>query len=223
MEFQEFTGDNVDLAINEAITRLQVPSSELEYEIINRESAGFLGFGKKPAKIRARRKSATKSAEPKRTQPPKSERQERRDKPPKKEFHGEQKDFHENKKEIREKPEVSNNREQKPLTEPNKVEEGKESRDFRETKTDFKKGRNKFKKGGEKRPRREQPYPDRREFKKELESTKPAAREKVQEVKAVVRTEEEIQTITDSAVTFLKGVFAAMRRCPSQKRKSGEK
>ena len=54
MEFQEFTGDNVDLAINEACTRLQVPSFELEYEVINKESAGFLGFGKKPARICAR-------------------------------------------------------------------------------------------------------------------------------------------------------------------------
>lgn len=56
MEFQEFTGDNVDLAINEACTRLQVPSFELEYEVISKESAGFLGFGKKPARIRARKK-----------------------------------------------------------------------------------------------------------------------------------------------------------------------
>ena len=36
MEFQEFTGDNVDLAINEACTRLQVPSFELEYEVISK-------------------------------------------------------------------------------------------------------------------------------------------------------------------------------------------
>ena len=56
MEFQEFTGDNVDLAINEACTRLQVPSFELEYEVISKESAGFLGFGKKPARISARKK-----------------------------------------------------------------------------------------------------------------------------------------------------------------------
>ena len=56
MDFQEFTGDNVDLAINEACTRLQVPSFELEYEVISKESAGFLGFGKKPARIRARKK-----------------------------------------------------------------------------------------------------------------------------------------------------------------------
>ncbi len=61
MEFQEFTGDNVDLAINEACTRLQVPSDELEYEIISRESAGFLGFGKKPARIRARKKEVVES------------------------------------------------------------------------------------------------------------------------------------------------------------------
>ena len=66
MEFQEFTGDNVDLAINEACTRLQVPSFELEYEVINKESAGFLGFGKKPARIRARKKEVQENvkAEP---------------------------------------------------------------------------------------------------------------------------------------------------------------
>ena len=73
MEFQEFTGDNVDLAINEACTRLQVPSFELEYEVINKESAGFLGFGKKPARIRARKKEVQENvkAEPKQKQEPK--------------------------------------------------------------------------------------------------------------------------------------------------------
>lgn len=73
MEFQEFTGDNVDLAINEACTRLQVPSFELEYEVISKESAGFLGFGKKPARIRARKKEVqeTVKAEPKQKQEPK--------------------------------------------------------------------------------------------------------------------------------------------------------
>ena len=73
MEFQEFTGDNVDLAINEACTRLQVPSFELEYEVINKESAGFLGFGKKPARIRARKKEVqeTVKAEPIQKQEPK--------------------------------------------------------------------------------------------------------------------------------------------------------
>ena len=73
MEFQEFTGDNVDLAINEACTRLQVPSFELEYEVINKESAGFLGFGKKPARIRARKKEVQEKvkAEPMQKQEPK--------------------------------------------------------------------------------------------------------------------------------------------------------
>lgn len=73
MEFQEFTGDNVDLAINEACTRLQVPSFELEYEVISKESAGFLGFGKKPARIRARKKEVqqTVKAEPKQKPEPK--------------------------------------------------------------------------------------------------------------------------------------------------------
>lgn len=210
-EFQEFTGDNVDLAINEAITKLQVPSSELEYEVINKESAGFLGFGKKPAKIRARRKVAEKPAEMKKSQPAGPVKPERREKPVNKDIRSEQISPREN-KEVKEKKEVCENRDQKSVSDAVKAEENKDVKELREPKQEFRKGRQRYKKNADRRPRREQPHQDRREPRKDAEPVRerPPVRERVQEVKPVVRTEEEIQAISDAAVTFLKGVFAAM-------------
>lgn len=46
----------VDDAITEASIQLGIPSSELEYDIIEKGSAGFLGIGMKQAVIAARRK-----------------------------------------------------------------------------------------------------------------------------------------------------------------------
>ena len=210
-EFQEFTGDNVDLAINEAITKLQVPSSELEYEVINRESAGFLGFGKKPAKIRARRKVSDKPVEQKKSQLAKPVKPERREKLVKKDIRNEQVPSRED-KEVKEKAEIRESREQKSVSDTLKVEENRDTKEFRETKPEFKTGRQRYKKSGDRRPRREQFHQERREFRKDTEPVRerPPVRERVQEVKPVVRTEEEIQAISDAAVTFLKGVFAAM-------------
>lgn len=56
-EFTTFTGKNVDEAVNNALLKLQVPSDRLEYEVVEKGSAGLLGFiGARPAVIRARRK-----------------------------------------------------------------------------------------------------------------------------------------------------------------------
>ena len=54
MEFMEFTAKTVDDAITAACQKFLVPSSKLEYEVIEEGSAGFLGFNSKPARIRAR-------------------------------------------------------------------------------------------------------------------------------------------------------------------------
>lgn len=50
----EFTAKTVDDAITAACQKFLVPSSRLEYEVIEEGSAGFLGFNSKPARIRAR-------------------------------------------------------------------------------------------------------------------------------------------------------------------------
>ena len=46
----------VDDAITEALIQLGVTSDRLEYEVIEKGSAGFLGIGMKQAVIEARRK-----------------------------------------------------------------------------------------------------------------------------------------------------------------------
>lgn len=56
MEYMEFTGKTVDEALTEATIKLETTSEKLEYEVIENGSSGFLGFGSKPAKIKARKK-----------------------------------------------------------------------------------------------------------------------------------------------------------------------
>jgi len=60
MEFREFTGKTVDDAIIEAATTLGIASSELDIEIVNKGSSGFLGIGSKPAVIKAKAKKEVK-------------------------------------------------------------------------------------------------------------------------------------------------------------------
>lgn len=54
MEFVEYKGKTVDDAITEACQVLTVTSDKLEYEVIEKGSTGILGFGSKPAVIKAR-------------------------------------------------------------------------------------------------------------------------------------------------------------------------
>ena len=58
MEYIEIKAKTVDEAITNASMKLEVTSSELEYEVIEKGSAGFLGIGSKPAIIKARIKEA---------------------------------------------------------------------------------------------------------------------------------------------------------------------
>lgn len=60
MEYREFSAKTVEDAIVEAAIQLETTSDKLEYEVIDKGSTGFLGFGSKPAKIRARKILDTK-------------------------------------------------------------------------------------------------------------------------------------------------------------------
>lgn len=54
-EWKEFSGKSVDEALNSASSEFNAAVENIEYEIVEEESAGFLGlFGNKPAKIKAR-------------------------------------------------------------------------------------------------------------------------------------------------------------------------
>ncbi len=56
MEFIEVSAKTVDEALTEASITLGIPSSEIEYEVIEKGSTGFLGIGSKNAVIKARKK-----------------------------------------------------------------------------------------------------------------------------------------------------------------------
>lgn len=56
MDFIEVTGKTVDDAITEALVQLGTTSDQIEYEVLEKGSSGFLGFNSKPAKIKVRKK-----------------------------------------------------------------------------------------------------------------------------------------------------------------------
>ena len=56
MEYIEISAKNVDDAITQASIQLGITSDQLEYEVVEKGSTGFLGIGSKNAVIKARRK-----------------------------------------------------------------------------------------------------------------------------------------------------------------------
>lgn len=56
MEFIEISAKTVDDAITEALVKLGTTSDKIEYEVIEKGSAGFIGIGRKDAVIKARKK-----------------------------------------------------------------------------------------------------------------------------------------------------------------------
>lgn len=62
MEFLEFSAKTVDDAITEALIALGTTSDQIEYEILEKGSSGFLGFNSKPAKIKVRKKFTIEDA-----------------------------------------------------------------------------------------------------------------------------------------------------------------
>lgn len=61
MEYQEFSGKTVSDAITEALIALETTSDNIEYEVVEEGSGGFLGIGSKDAVIKARKKEPEKA------------------------------------------------------------------------------------------------------------------------------------------------------------------
>ncbi len=60
MEYQEFTAKTVNDAVTNALIALETTRDNLEYEVVEKGSNGFLGIGAKDAKIKARIKALPK-------------------------------------------------------------------------------------------------------------------------------------------------------------------
>lgn len=56
MDWKEFTAKTVDEALTNAMLEIGTTADNLEYEVIEKESSGFLGIFSRPAKIRVRLK-----------------------------------------------------------------------------------------------------------------------------------------------------------------------
>lgn len=56
-QYIEVTGKSIDEALTNALIKLETTSDKVIYEVVDKGSNGFLGFGAKPAKIKARKKS----------------------------------------------------------------------------------------------------------------------------------------------------------------------
>lgn len=56
MDYIEITAKTVDDAITDALIKLGATSDQIEYEVLEKGSTGFLGFGNKPAKIKVCKK-----------------------------------------------------------------------------------------------------------------------------------------------------------------------
>ncbi len=62
MEWREFSAKTVDEAITNAMLELGTTIEKLEYEVLEKETSGFLGIFGKPAKIKARMKQSTEGS-----------------------------------------------------------------------------------------------------------------------------------------------------------------
>lgn len=58
MEFKEFKAKTVEEALTNASMELGVTSAELDYEVVEKGTSGFLGIGAKPAIIKAKKKDS---------------------------------------------------------------------------------------------------------------------------------------------------------------------
>lgn len=58
MDMMTFSAKTVDEAVTKALIELGTTSDKLEYEVVDKGSAGFLGIGSKPAMIRAKKKES---------------------------------------------------------------------------------------------------------------------------------------------------------------------
>ncbi len=56
MDYIKISAKTVDVAITEALIKLEATSDMIEYEVIEKGSTGFLGFNSKPAIIKVRKK-----------------------------------------------------------------------------------------------------------------------------------------------------------------------
>ena len=193
MEFKEITAKTVDEAITKACLEFETSSDNLEIQVVQEGTSGFLGFiGSKPAVIKVRKKvqeeefdilkELAKEEKKEKKAPVKEEKKEPKKEIKKEEFDilkelakEEKKEKKAPVKEEKKEPKKEIKKETKPVKEPKKGTVTKTQTENKEVKPVAKEA---------------QPKPEPR--------------------KPVVRTEEQVQQMKQDAEKFLTGVFGAM-------------
>lgn len=136
MDYITVSAKTLDDAITEALVQLGVTSDKLDYEVIEKGSAGFLGIGVKQAVIKARKKkeettiAAVEPEEKKETADSIAEKKEKKDRHPKKEY---------NKKNYKNKKDAKDNKNIKECKDNRNQEKEKKEEDKEEIKSTLKK------------------------------------------------------------------------------------
>ena len=63
MEYKEYSGKTAEEALTSALVQMGLTSDQVEYEVVEKGSSGFLGVGSKDALIRVRKKESAPAAE----------------------------------------------------------------------------------------------------------------------------------------------------------------
>ena len=194
---------NLDDAITEALIELGITSDQLEYDVIEKGSEGFLGIGRKQAVIKARKKNVPESAKEIGFEDIKTDFSSVTEK-----FGASTvlKTEKKQEKKAEKKPEIKENKDNKEPKEVKETKEIKENKEAKEVKKDNKKeGKKDFRKESGKENRRENHRDNRKEYKK-IKKEEPVQSVKKEEVALA-----EILPETKAAVLeFLQNVFKAM-------------
>ncbi len=203
MDFIEVSAKTVDEAITKACIDLGLASDSLDIQVVSQGSAGFLGFGSKPAVIKVRKKEEAAAAEPaKQEAPAKAEPEKKKVETPVKA---------EVKPEKAEAP-AEQKTEAKPVKEQQEAKTEQPEKSEKPERPAKSENRTRSERGD--RNGRGQRRDNRRDSRRDGAPRREAApkREPVPKKEYVItpKTEEEIAAMKEAAEKFLKGVFGVM-------------
>ena len=206
-EYIEVSGKTLQDAITSACLKLNVISANLDYTVIDQGSRGFLGLGAKPARIRARAKSASDAAA--------AILNDVLNKAEKKIQNQAEKAAEAPVKEERKAPVKAEKAAEEAVKEAAPVKKAETEAAPSEEKTEKKKSRNDSRQNQKSRNRKKNKKPEK------AEAAAPARQEKAAPAEEAARapkkkaekpqlTPEKIEEINEKALVFLKDVFKAM-------------
>ncbi|MCQ2509479.1 MAG: Jag N-terminal domain-containing protein [Lachnospiraceae bacterium] len=197
MDFIEVSAKTVDEAITKACIDLGISSDRLDIQVVSQGSAGFLGFGSKPAVIKVRKKEEEVVEEPVKAEAPVQPQ-------PKKE-----KVVKAEEKPVKKEAPVEKQKAEKPVKEAQEGKPAKAERAEKPERSERPARNNRSDRNG-KGQRRD----NRKDFKKDSYAKREPApkKEPVPKKEFIVtpKTEEEVAAMKAAAEKFLNGVFGVM-------------